>query len=111
MKLVTFQRPGAARPEAGYVNGDSVVSLSAVFADVVSILSGGAEALAKAAAVASPSYGLPSVKLMAPIPRPPKIICIGLNYRDHAIETNMKIPEIPTVFCKFQTAVIGRGTT
>jgi 2-keto-4-pentenoate hydratase/2-oxohepta-3-ene-1,7-dioic acid hydratase in catechol pathway len=44
-----------------------------------------------------------------PIPKPPKIICIGLNYRDHAIESNLPIPSTPTVFCKFPTAVIGHG--
>lgn len=108
MKLVTFQRPGAA-PEPGYVSGSNVVSLAAAFPDVISILAGGADSLAKAAAVTSPAYASDSVKLLAPVPRPPKIICIGLNYRDHAIETNMKIPEIPTVFCKFPTAVIAPG--
>src|SRR6185312_12499791 len=45
--------------------------------------------------------------LAAPIPRPPKIICIGLNYRDHAEESKMAIPETPTVFSKYSTAVIG----
>jgi 2-keto-4-pentenoate hydratase/2-oxohepta-3-ene-1,7-dioic acid hydratase in catechol pathway len=48
-------------------------------------------------------------KLAAPIPRPPKIICIGLNYRDHAAESNMPIPQTPTVFAKFPTAVIAPG--
>jgi 2-keto-4-pentenoate hydratase/2-oxohepta-3-ene-1,7-dioic acid hydratase in catechol pathway len=48
-----------------------------------------------------------ATKLAAPVPRPPKIICIGLNYRDHAEETNLPIPEVPTVFTKFPTAVIG----
>jgi 2-keto-4-pentenoate hydratase/2-oxohepta-3-ene-1,7-dioic acid hydratase in catechol pathway len=47
------------------------------------------------------------VRLAAPIPRPPKIICIGLNYRDHAAEAGMAIPDVPTVFAKFPTAVIG----
>lgn len=45
----------------------------------------------------------------APVPRPGKIICIGLNYRDHAAESNMKIPEKPVVFSKFSTAVIAPG--
>lgn len=108
MKLVTFQRPGAA-PEPGYVSGSNAVSVASAFPDVIAILAGGADALAKAQSIAAPAYDLNSVKLLAPIPRPPKIICIGLNYRDHAIETNMKIPEIPTVFCKFPTAVIAPG--
>ena len=47
--------------------------------------------------------------LLAPIPAPPKILCIGLNYRDHARETNAQIPDVPIVFSKFATAVVGPG--
>lgn len=52
---------------------------------------------------------LEEVELMAPVPRPGKLICIGLNYRDHAIESQMPIPERPIVFSKFSTSVIGDG--
>jgi len=45
----------------------------------------------------------------APVPRPGKILCIGLNYRDHAAESNMPLPEKPVVFSKFSTAVIAPG--
>jgi 2-keto-4-pentenoate hydratase/2-oxohepta-3-ene-1,7-dioic acid hydratase in catechol pathway len=45
----------------------------------------------------------------APVPRPGKLICIGLNYRDHAAESNMTIPKQPVVFSKFSTAVIAPG--
>lgn len=45
----------------------------------------------------------------APVPRPGKLICIGLNYRDHAAESNMPIPERPVIFSKFSTAVIAPG--
>jgi 2-keto-4-pentenoate hydratase/2-oxohepta-3-ene-1,7-dioic acid hydratase in catechol pathway len=45
----------------------------------------------------------------APVPRPGKIICVGLNYRDHAAESNMPIPERPVLFSKFATCVIGPG--
>jgi 2-keto-4-pentenoate hydratase/2-oxohepta-3-ene-1,7-dioic acid hydratase in catechol pathway len=47
--------------------------------------------------------------LLAPIPRPAKVLCIGLNYRDHAKETGATIPTEPIVFSKFATAVIGPG--
>jgi 2-keto-4-pentenoate hydratase/2-oxohepta-3-ene-1,7-dioic acid hydratase in catechol pathway len=46
---------------------------------------------------------------VAPIPRPNKVICIGLNYRDHAAETGAEIPTEPVVFSKFATAVVGPG--
>jgi len=45
----------------------------------------------------------------APVPRPGKLICIGLNYRDHAAESKMAIPENPVVFSKFPTSVIAPG--
>jgi 2-keto-4-pentenoate hydratase/2-oxohepta-3-ene-1,7-dioic acid hydratase in catechol pathway len=45
----------------------------------------------------------------APVPRPGKIICIGLNYRDHAAESNMPIPEQPVMFSKFSNCVIAPG--
>ena len=48
-------------------------------------------------------------RLLAPVPRPGKLVCIGLNYRDHAIESKMEIPSVPTVFAKFSNAVIGPG--
>ncbi|HYP15364.1 MAG TPA: fumarylacetoacetate hydrolase family protein, partial [Bryobacteraceae bacterium] len=55
--------------------------------------------------------GLDSIKLLAPIPRPEKLICVGLNYRDHAIESKMEIPSVPTIFNKFPSCVIGPGDT
>jgi 2-keto-4-pentenoate hydratase/2-oxohepta-3-ene-1,7-dioic acid hydratase in catechol pathway len=54
-------------------------------------------------------YDLRDVKLLAPVPRPPKFICVGLNYRDHAAEAGMEIPKVPTIFCKFSNVVIGPG--
>jgi 2-keto-4-pentenoate hydratase/2-oxohepta-3-ene-1,7-dioic acid hydratase in catechol pathway len=51
--------------------------------------------------------GVNKVSLSAPVPRPGKIICIGLNYRDHAAESNMPIPESPVIFSKFTTCAIG----
>jgi 2-keto-4-pentenoate hydratase/2-oxohepta-3-ene-1,7-dioic acid hydratase in catechol pathway len=50
-------------------------------------------------------------QLLAPIPRPGKVICIGLNYRDHALESNAPIPTEPICFSKFSTAVIGPDAT
>src|SRR5215208_570484 len=45
----------------------------------------------------------------APIPRPGKVICIGLNYRDHAAESNAELPAYPTVFAKYASCIIGPG--
>jgi 2-keto-4-pentenoate hydratase/2-oxohepta-3-ene-1,7-dioic acid hydratase in catechol pathway len=45
--------------------------------------------------------------LAAPIPNPPKIICVGLNYRDHALESGMAIPTQPVIFTRFNTTLTG----
>lgn len=47
------------------------------------------------------------VKMEAPISSPPKIICLGLNYRDHAEEGGAKIPDEPIIFMKPRTSIIG----
>jgi 2-keto-4-pentenoate hydratase/2-oxohepta-3-ene-1,7-dioic acid hydratase in catechol pathway len=47
------------------------------------------------------------VSLLAPIASPPKIICLGLNYRDHAAEQNASIPDEPIIFLKPHTTIIG----
>lgn len=44
-----------------------------------------------------------------PIERPGKIVCVGLNYRDHAAESRMELPERPLLFAKWQTSLIGPG--
>ena len=52
---------------------------------------------------------LSEVRLLAPVPRPGKIICVGLNYRDHAKETGQAIPTEPVLFSKFANSVVGPG--
>jgi 2-keto-4-pentenoate hydratase/2-oxohepta-3-ene-1,7-dioic acid hydratase in catechol pathway len=98
MRLVTFRRAGGA-PQAGVVSGDQVAGLGA---DMISVISSGATP-----APTGPFYALSDVTLLAPIPRPPKLICVGHNYRDHAAETKMEIPKVPTIFNKFPSVVIG----
>jgi len=51
------------------------------------------------------------VTLLAPVPRPGKVLCIGLNYRDHAAESNSPLPERPLLFSKFPTCVLAPGGT
>lgn len=54
-----------------------------------------------------PKLNRAEIEICAPVPRPGKIICIGLNYRDHAEESGMEIPKSPIIFSKFPTCVIG----
>jgi 2-keto-4-pentenoate hydratase/2-oxohepta-3-ene-1,7-dioic acid hydratase in catechol pathway len=57
--------------------------------------------------IESASAPLNAVSLLAPIPFPPKIICLGLNYFDHAAETNSEVPDEPVIFIKPHTAITG----
>jgi len=50
-----------------------------------------------------------SVRLLAPLPRPGKIVCVGLNYRDHVEEQHIDTPSRPTLFAKFANAIVGDG--
>lgn len=50
-----------------------------------------------------------SVKLKAPVADPAKIVCVGLNYKDHAAESGSPIPKEPVLFSKYTTALIGPG--
>jgi len=52
---------------------------------------------------------LASVRLRAPVPRPGKVICVGLNYRDHAEESGQPIPDEPVLFAKFGVVIGGEA--
>jgi 2-keto-4-pentenoate hydratase/2-oxohepta-3-ene-1,7-dioic acid hydratase in catechol pathway len=51
------------------------------------------------------------VSLLPPVPDPEKVICIGLNYRDHAAEGHQEPPPVPTFFAKFRNALVPDGAT
>src|SRR5258705_2594686 len=78
---------------------------------VVEILAGGKKLQAEVAkACAKPKAGATvsekSAKSLPPIPNPGKILCIGLNYRKHAEETNTPIPSYPIVFCRYNNTLV-----
>jgi len=114
MRFVTFQAGSGAHP--GVVSSkDTVLDLSPLgFGSLLELIEAGVEGRAKVenfmySPVESAKLRLQDVVLLAPIPRPRKLICVGLNYRDHAEETGAQIPKVPTIFNKFHTAVIGPG--
>ncbi len=59
----------------------------------------------------APSHPLSAVKLLPPIPEPEKIVCIGLNYAEHAAEGREEVPPYPTIFGKFRNALAAPGAT
>jgi 2-keto-4-pentenoate hydratase/2-oxohepta-3-ene-1,7-dioic acid hydratase in catechol pathway len=112
MKLATYVRDGGAR--AAVVVDGALVDVrdadDSLPGTVLLLLEAGAEALAAAAAAAAKSRDRidpASVRLAAPVPRPPKLLAIGLNYRDHAQESGQPIPPFPVVFNKQSTCVVG----
>ena len=54
----------------------------------------------------SPVIELNTVRLLPPVPAPPKILCVGLNYDDHLAESGLKKPEYPEIFARFATSLI-----
>jgi 2-keto-4-pentenoate hydratase/2-oxohepta-3-ene-1,7-dioic acid hydratase in catechol pathway len=113
MQLVTLQREGYTEPAV--IDGDEIIGLrKAGFETMLQVIAEGEDGLDKVRRWAyDPPAGerheAATAPLAAPIARPHKIICIGLNYRDHAEESKMAIPETPTVFSKYSTSVIGPG--
>lgn len=141
MKLIAFSLAGASIQPGALLGGDLVLDLAhpalALPArqrdlDVCDLaqpfLPAAASAVRRAVAdagerqrlrVAGALHPLAAVTLHAPVPRPGKIVCIGLNYRDHAAEQNVALPQRPLLFSKFPTSVqrpggpirIPRGST
>jgi 2-keto-4-pentenoate hydratase/2-oxohepta-3-ene-1,7-dioic acid hydratase in catechol pathway len=85
----------------GRVEDDQVVPMGPSLADW---LTSGTQAV-----TAGPPRPLAEVGLLAPLARPGKIICVGLNYRDHARETGQPIPDQPVLFPKYHNSVVGPG--
>jgi 2-keto-4-pentenoate hydratase/2-oxohepta-3-ene-1,7-dioic acid hydratase in catechol pathway len=113
MRFVTFELGGEARP--GLVRADRITDLTGCgFRSLLDLIKAGEEGARRADEFASRApdisrHLLAKSKLLAPVPRPPKLICVGLNYLDHARETGAEIPKVPTIFNKFATSVIGPG--
>jgi len=111
VQFVTLHREGYTEPAV--IADNEIIGLrNAGFENMLQLIGAGADALDRVERwVYSPPpserHDAATAVLVAPIPRPHKIICIGLNYRDHAEESKMAIPETPTVFSKYSSSVIG----
>ncbi|WP_413799514.1 fumarylacetoacetate hydrolase family protein [Streptomyces iranensis] len=113
MKLLRVGPAGAERPALLDQNG-TLRDLSALVPDIDGALlaDGAALARVRAAAAAEGDGALPAiedggVRIGPPLGRIGKIVCIGLNYHDHATETGASIPEEPIVFMKAPDTVVG----
>jgi 2-keto-4-pentenoate hydratase/2-oxohepta-3-ene-1,7-dioic acid hydratase in catechol pathway len=95
---------GFAREDHGWVSNRRILSLDN---RTLRELGEAAERLAKQDGGFTPS--LEDVRLEPPVPDPEKIICLGLNYREHAAEARLDAPEVPMLFGKFRNSLIGQG--
>jgi 2-keto-4-pentenoate hydratase/2-oxohepta-3-ene-1,7-dioic acid hydratase in catechol pathway len=109
MRIVTFTDPEGTR--IGRLEGEAVVDLAAAAPELprelVRLLEAGPLAVGRASSADGPRLELADVVLEAPVPRPGKILAVGLNYRDHAAETGREPPPVPVVFNKQTTAANG----
>jgi 2-keto-4-pentenoate hydratase/2-oxohepta-3-ene-1,7-dioic acid hydratase in catechol pathway len=113
VRLVTFTESDQ-KPRPGALQGDRVVDLSDQIGSIQELIDGGPELLLSvhdALDKAHSQFSLTQITLLAPILNPPRIFCLGLAYRDHAVETHQAIPKVPTIFLKLTSALNGPHST
>lgn len=113
MRLVSYQSPSGPRVAA--LRDGGLVDLHAAeprlpnsMKELLALGAAGLE-LAAAAARRGALVDLAAVKLLPPVPDPEKVICVGLNYADHARESGVAPPEEPVLFNKFPSAIVAHG--
>ncbi|KQR39346.1 fumarylacetoacetate hydrolase family protein [Microbacterium sp. Leaf159] len=111
MKLARIGEVGFERPVA-FIDHDSYVDLSDVVDDFDEgfFASGGLASLSSVVAhrtSAGDTHSLLGERIGAPIARPHQIICVGLNYSDHAAETGQAVPDEPILFTKSPNTIVG----
>ncbi len=120
MRLVSFVHEGGTRLGAMQQahGSDEVIDLNradpSIPSDIIAFLEGGDAVLARARAAAEhagPQVRLPleKVRLLSPVPRPGKIVCIGQNYVEHASESNAAPSTYPIIFAKYANTMIASG--
>lgn len=102
MRLATAHTTGGTR--AARVEDDSLTLLP--FPDVGALLASGHDWIERAAADGE-VVAREETRLAPVVPRPEKIFCVGLNYRAHAAEANLQVPQHPPLFAKFWRSLIG----
>jgi acylpyruvate hydrolase len=111
MKIIGFETNGEAR--RGLLDGQDVIDLSAVdakisvnLAEVLAHSGGDLMFLRDVAKKSTVRHPLKGLTFALPVTRPGKIICLGLNYLEHAKEGGHKTPEAPSIFLRCQTSLV-----
>jgi 2,4-diketo-3-deoxy-L-fuconate hydrolase len=110
MKLIRFGAPGQERPGVQLEDGTRLDASAAVRDYDEAFFAGdGLDSLAGwlRHSAASAPHVPPGTRLGPPLARPSKIVCIGLNYRDHAAESGANVPKEPVIFFKATTSLVG----
>ena len=113
MRLISYQ--SATGPRVAGLRDGQAVDLNQADSDVPHcmkmLLAQGSAGLARAGHAIQRGQAVPlsELKLLAPVPRPEKVICVGLNYADHAKESGAQVPGEPVIFTKFASAVSAHG--
>jgi len=103
MKLATIRTPEGTR--AVRIEDAEAVELD--FPDVGALLASGADWAERAARASGRAHAAGDLDLAPVVLRPPKILCLGLNYRTHIEEMGRELPEHPTLFAKFARTLTG----
>lgn len=106
MRLATVRDGDSGHTQAVRIEGDEAVELGV--ADVGEVLRD-ARWQARARDVDGPRRPVEGLDYAPVVPRPDKIVCVGLNYRDHILERGHDIPAHPTLFAKYRQALVGAG--
>ncbi len=107
MKIARFTTAGG-EARAGIVDGDSIHELDVdARSGIARLFAGGDWVRAASDLRRGPSHALAEVRLLAPIDRPSKVICIGINYVPHMEESNFERPSEPIVFSKMPSTITG----
>ena len=110
MRLVTFTCNGSTRVGALTKGGDIAdLTAAGLPGTMIELLATDGIERARSAVAGAPVIAAADAHLEAPVPRPGKVLAIGLNYRDHAEESGQPIPQRPIVFAKANTCVVGPG--
>ena len=105
MKLASYVAGG--RECYGAVVGDGVVTLTGHKSLRDALAAGAIDAMRKTAAGAKPDRKLADIRFLPAIPNPEKVICAGVNYRDHAAEVGRELPKQPSMFIRFPDTLVG----
>lgn len=133
MRLATYDNGRGPRPALQEREGSDLIDIGALTSlstppgldvlgpDIIGVLQAGPDCAARLLELSrdhesqlrdqSAIHDVDSVVLLPPVLRPEKIICIGLNYHDHAAETGQSAPKEPMFFAKFANSLIGHGAT